>query len=79
ARLALAKGDLDDAAKEAAGALAVGPSDPEALLLLATLHRLAGGPGGLARFAGERRAATGDSEELRAAVREAAQRAGDAG
>ncbi len=78
ARLALAKGDLDDAAKEAAGALAFSPSDPEALLLLATLHRLAGGPGALARFAGERRAATGDSDELRAAVREAAQRAGDA-
>lgn len=58
--------------------LSLAPRDPEALLMLATLHRLAGGPGALVRFADERRAVAGDSGELRAAVREAAQRAGDA-
>ncbi len=77
ARLALAHGDLGGAMDEAARALGLAPRDPEALLLLATLHRLAGGPDALARFDGERRAAAGDSDELRGAVREAARRAGD--
>lgn len=77
ARLALAAGDLAGAARDAERALALAPLDPEALLLLATLACVDGGPAALARFEEERRAASGDAPEIRSAVREAALLAGD--
>jgi tetratricopeptide (TPR) repeat protein len=77
ARLALASGDLDGAAREGQIALSHAPLDPEALLLLATLRLACGGPAALALFAEKCLAASGDHPEIHAAVLEAACLAGD--
>lgn len=76
ARLALAGGDLAEAAREGERALAEAPLDAEALLLVATLHLACAGAAGLRRFVGERLAASGERPEIHAAAREAARLAG---
>ena len=72
ARLALAAGDMDGAARETALGLADAPLDPEALLLGALLAQTRGGAAELAAFAEERRAVGGEAEEIEGAVKEAA-------
>ena len=71
ARLALAAGDLEGAARETALGLADAPLDPEALLLGAVLARTRGGAAGLAAYGEERRGVCGEAEEIEGAVREA--------
>ncbi len=78
ARLALGEGDAAAALRHAGAALARAPRDPEGLLLAASIHRALGGPEALRRFADERRAVSGDVEEIDAALGEAALLAGDA-
>jgi glycosyltransferase involved in cell wall biosynthesis len=76
-RLALARGDLAGALAGAEAALQVAPSDPEALLAVAALHRARGGASAVEAFAVAHARIHGSLPELHGAVGEEALLAGD--
>jgi len=77
ARLAIARGALQEAAARVEEGLDHAPQDPEALLAAVTLAAARSGPEGIRAFVAAHRARHGDGDELASAAGEGALRAGD--